>query len=73
MVDDVVVAAESFTQLIERLFILFQKLEQNKATISIKKFEIGCNIDMAGINVTCNDTGVEFRPATDALNAFSRL
>ena len=60
MVDDIIVAAQLFTQLIERLFILFQRLEQNNATISIKKFEIGHSLDMAGINVTCSDTGVEF-------------
>ena len=28
---------------------------------------------MAGINVNCSDTGVEFRPAKESLNAFSRL
>lgn len=73
MVDDIIVSSDSFTQLIERLFIIFQKLEQNKATISIKKFEVGREIEMAGINVTCSDTGVELRPAKEALNAFSRL
>ena len=73
MVDNIVVAAETFSQLIHRLYVLFQRLEKNNVTVSIKTFEIARSLDVAGMNVTCNDAGVEFRPAADSLNAFARL
>ena len=36
MVDNIVVAAETFSQLIHRLYVLFQRLEENNATVSLK-------------------------------------
>ena len=73
LVDDVLVVATSFKQLIHRLYVLLQRLQKNQATISLKKFDINRALDVAGTNITCTKTGVEFRATQDSLNAFSRL
>ena len=73
LVDDILVSAENFSQLIHRLYVLLQRLQKNNATVSLKKFEIARSLDVAGMNITCKDTGVEFRATEDSLNAFSRL
>ena len=51
MVDDIIISADTFLQLIERLFNLFLELEENHATVSVKKFGLGRDIDIAGISV----------------------
>ena len=73
LVDDILVAASSFSQHIHHLYILLQRLQKNNATISLKKFEIARSLDVAGMNITCTETGVEFRATEDSLNTFSRL
>ena len=39
LVDNILVAEETFSQLIHHLYVLLQRLEKNNATISLKKFE----------------------------------
>ena len=53
--------------------MLLQRLQKNNATVSLKKFEIARSLDVAGVNITCTDTGIEFRATEDSLNAFSCL
>ena len=52
LVDDVLVVASSFKQLIHRLYVLLQRLQKNQATISLKKFDINRALDVAGTNIT---------------------
>ena len=73
LVDNILVSAENFSQLIHRLYMLLQRLQKNNATVSLKKIEIARSLDVAGMNVTCKDTGVEFRATEESLNAFARL
>ena len=41
MVDDIIISDDTFTDLIDRLYSLFLKLEENHATVSIKKILFG--------------------------------